>query len=176
MRSLLKAFSKQAAISYEGAMIAKAKYQRFIREVEAVDFKNEVIKKSERLCIIKCSGYKYSAIIETLTVYLMMRPQVNVDSTKEKNKGDYWHTFSNDAIKAFSDKMGDMNSIHLTEHPIVQGLFILKKLYDLTSAETIEVKYLHPIYGGDSVFLEYHKEHINGYSNGYHCFLAKLER
>lgn len=176
MLELLKVFSKQTDIIYEGAMIAKAKYEKILDDIEAVDFKNELIKESKRLCVIKCLGYKNDLVIESLTVYLMMTPQIKKDVAKETMKGEYWYTFSSEEIKAFSYDTGDSNSIHLTDHPIVQGLYILKKLYESTLAKFIEIKYLYPIYAGEPVLLEYDENSISAYSNDHQCFLATMKR
>ncbi|MGE5627346.1 MAG: hypothetical protein ACM3X7_04420, partial [Solirubrobacterales bacterium] len=65
-------------------------------------------------------------------------------------------------------------SIHLTENPVVQGMFILKELCDTTETNEIEVKYIHPVYGSNPVYLKHEGNIIKGYSNGILCFQATI--
>ncbi len=85
-----------------------------------------------------------------------------------------WRSFSKEEISAFSHETGDTNFIHLTENPVVQGLFILKELFDATKTNEIEVKYIHPIYGDNQVYLKHEENNIKGFSDGILCFQASL--
>jgi hypothetical protein len=85
-----------------------------------------------------------------------------------------WRNFSKEEIKEFSYVTGDTNSIHLTENPVVQGLFILKELCESTKAKKIEVKYIHPVYGDNPVYLKHDGNIITGFSNRSLCFEANL--
>lgn len=176
MIDLFKAFSIIDSISYDGGFIAKVKYQQFKPKVCKEIYKNEVVKNNRRLCIIKCSGYIEDEITETLTVYLMMNVKVKADVEKENIQDDWmlWRNFSKEEIKEFSYVTGDTNSIHLTENPVVQGLFILKELCESTKAKKIEVKYIHPVYGDNSVYLKHDGNIITGFSNRSLCFEANL--
>lgn len=62
-----------------------------------------------------------------------------------KDQGTFWRTFSKIEISNFSQLTGDTNSIHLTENPVVQGLFILKKLCDTTEKQLPNFKYQIPV-------------------------------
>ena len=74
-----------------------------------------------------------------VTVKESAKPEIVEDT------GDLWHEFSKEEIADFSHLTGDTNSIHLTENPVVQGLFILKELCNTTKAKEIEVKYIKPL-------------------------------
>jgi len=50
----------------------------------------------------------------------------------------------------------------------------LKELCDTTQAKEIEVKYIHPVYGGNPVYLKHEGNLIMGFSNGTLCFQATL--
>lgn len=161
---------------YEGAFIAKVKYQRIEPEANGEVYKNEIIKNSKKLCIIECNGYVEAQIIEKLTVYLMMNVEAKETKKPEivENQGSLWRNFSKEEIVDFSHTTGDTNSIHLTENPVVQGLFILKELCDTTKADEIDVKYVHPVYGDNPVYLLREDNTIKGFSNGVLCFQAAL--
>jgi hypothetical protein len=177
MIDLFKAFASQEDFFYDGAFIAKVKYQKFQSKSDNKTYKNEIIKKNRRLCIINCNGYTNNKIVETLTVYLMFN--VSVKETIERDiikyRENLWHTFSKEAIANFSHLTGDTNSIHLTDNPVVQGLFILKELCNTTGVNEIEVKFIHPVYGDNPVYLKNEGNLLKGFSNDSLCFQATLK-
>jgi hypothetical protein len=176
MIDLFRAFTTKENFFYDGAFIAKVKYQRFQSRLEKETYKHEIVKSSRKLCVINCSGYVNNEVAETLTVYLMMNVAVkeSVQTENIKDYGTLWRSFSKEEISDFSHLTGDTNSIHLTENPVVQGLFILKELCDTTQSNEIEVKYIHPVYGGNLVYIKREENLITGFSNGTLCFQATL--
>lgn len=176
MIDLFKAFTTKDDFFYDGAFIAKVKYERFEAKIDKEIYKNKVVKSNRRLCILNCSGYVDNKIIETLTVYLMMNVQVKnpIEPKIIEDAGTLWHNFSKEEITDFSHTTGDTNSIHLTENPVVQGLLILKKLCETLKTNDIEVKYIHPVYGDNPVYIKHEKNIIKGFSNGILCFQGTL--
>lgn len=176
MINLFRAFSTTEDFLYEGAFIAKVKYERFKPKLEGETYKNEIVKSNRKLCIINCNGYIKNEIAETLTVYLMMNVIVKESIQPEniQDEGILWRNFSKEEIADFSHITGDTNSIHLTENPVVQGLFILKELCDTTKTNKIEVKYIHPVYGENPVYTKYEGNLIKGFSNSILCFQGTL--
>ncbi|MNP34034.1 hypothetical protein D3C76_1273030 [compost metagenome] len=176
MIDLFRAFTTKEDFFYEGAFIAKIKYQQFQPKSDREIYENEIVKGNSRLCVINCNGYIDSEIAETLTVYLMMNVTVkdSVQAEIVEDTGTLWRNFSKEEIADFSHLVGDTNSIHLTENPVVQGMFILKELCDTTKTNEIEVKYIHPVYGDTPVYIKHEGNLIKGYSNGRLCFQATL--
>ena len=176
MINLFRAFTTKEDFFYDGAFIAKVKYQRFQPKSDKETYKNEVVKSNRRLCVINCNGYIDIEIAETLTVYLMMNVTAKGSAVPEivEDTGTLWRNFSKEEIEDFSHLTGDTNSIHLTENPVVQGLFILKELCDTTQTNEIELKYLNPVYGCNPVYIKYEGNLIKGFSNGILCFQATL--
>ncbi|WP_238885434.1 hypothetical protein [Clostridium sp. YIM B02551] len=176
MLDLFKAFTTQDDFVYEGAFIAKVKYKQFRAESDKEIYKNEVVKGNSKLCILNCNGYINDEIAETLTVYLMMNVKVKEETKKEtiQDVGTLWRTFSKEEIAEFSYRTGDTNSIHLTDNPVVQGLFLLKELCSTTKASEIEVKYVSPVYGCNPVYLKHEGNVIKGFSDGKLCFEATI--
>ncbi|APC40818.1 hotdog family protein [Clostridium estertheticum] len=86
------------------------------------------------LVIYRLFGYIEKEIAETLTVYLMMNVTVKepVQTETIQEKETLWHNFSKEEIADFSHLTGDTNSIHLSDNPVVQELFILKQLCNTT--------------------------------------------
>ncbi|MDD7794428.1 hypothetical protein [Clostridium sp. 'White wine YQ'] len=176
MLDLFKAFTTQDDFVYEGAFIAKVKYKQFSSNSDKEIYKNEVVKGNSKLCILNCNGYSNDEIAKTLTVYLMMNVKVKEENKKEviQDVGTLWRTFLKEEIAEFSHRTGDTNSIHLTDNPVVQGLFILKELVSTTKAKEIEVKYISPVYGCNPVHLKHEGNVIKGFSDGKLCFEATI--
>ncbi len=176
MIDLFRAFTTKEDFFYDGAFIAKIKYQRFQSKSHKETYKNEVVKGNRRLCVINCNGYVDNEIAETLTVYLMMNVTVKESIQPEiiEDTGTLWRNFSKEEIADFSHLTGDTNSIHLSENPVVQGMFILKELCDTTQTNEIEVKYIHPVYGCNPVYIKHEGNIIKGFSNGILCFQATI--
>jgi len=176
MIDLFRAFTSKEDFFYDSAFIAKIKYQRFQPKSDRHTYKIEVVKSNSRLCVINCSGYANNEIAETLTVYLMMNVTVKESVQPEiiEDTGILWRNFSNEEIANFSHLVGDTNSIHLTENPVAQGMFILKELCDTTETNNIEVKYIHPVYGCNPVYIKREGNIIKGFSKGILCFQAIL--
>lgn len=176
MIDLFRAFTTKEDFFYDGAFIAKIKYQRFQPKSDNETYENEIVKSNKRLCVINCSGYANNKIVETLTVYLMMNVTAKEPIEPEivEDTGTLWRNFSKEEIADFSHLTGDTNSIHLTENPVVQGMFILKELCDTTQTNEIEVKYIHPVYGCNPVYIKHEGNIIKGFSNGILCFQATM--
>jgi len=147
MIDLFRAFTTKEDFFYEEAFIAKIKYQQFQPKSDRETYENEIVKGNSRL----------SAQAEIV-----------------EDTGTLWRNFSKEEIADFSHLVGDTNSIHLTENPVVQGMFILKELCDTTKANEIEVKYIHPVYGDTPVYIKHEGNLIKGYSNSRLCFQATL--
>ncbi|MFL0196268.1 hypothetical protein ACJDU8_11950 [Clostridium sp. WILCCON 0269] len=176
MINLFKEFCSIEDFFYDGAFIAKVKYQCFQPKINEKTYRTEVVKNNRRLCILNCSGYIENKTAEILTVYLMLNAKIKepIETENIKDVGSLWYDFSKKEIIDFSHLTGDTNSIHLTENPVVQGLFILKKLCDTTQANKIEIKYTYPIYGGNPVYIKHEKNIIKGFSKNILCFKATL--
>lgn len=180
MMDLFTAFTSQGELDYEGAMIAKIRYQRLGDTSGAETFKNEIVKSSEMMMVLKCTGYAGETAVEALTLYLIMNAEVKAPEAlpADTDMGDLWYTFSKEEVADFSHTTGDTNSIHLTEHPVVQGLFLLKKVaeeYDsFTDYKKIDIRFHYPVYAENPVYLNKDGKKISVYSDGALCFDASI--
>lgn len=185
MIALCRAFTMGEDFLYDGMMIGKVKYEQLERG-ESEYYESEVVKNNGKLCIITCSGYREKKLVEVLTVYLMMiipaknSHQVEVkesqEAASEKTDEEVWRCFAKEVVRQFSQETGDKNSIHLTQKPIVQGLFILKELCKTFEPRVIEVKYLQPVYGEENVYLDIEENGFKGMSKGKLCFKGTYKK
>lgn len=180
MMDLFTAFTSQRELDYEGAMIAKIRYQKTGDITKVDNFKNEIVKQNEMMMVLRCSGLVGEEAVEILTVYLIMNAEVKEAEkvSEDFDMGDEWYTFSKEEIADFSHTTKDTNSIHLTDHPVVQGLFLLRKVaetYDtFTDYKKIDMKFHAPVYGEAQVYLKKIDKKMECYSDRVFCFEASI--
>lgn len=180
LMDLFTAFTSQSELDYEGAMIAKIKYQRWGDTSGSEAFQNEIVKSNEMMTVVRCTGYQGETAVEAVTVYLIMHAEVKAPEALEADTdlGELWYTFSKEEIADFSHTTGDTNSIHLTDHPVVQGLFLLRKVTEIyeqsTDYKKIDMKFHYPVYGNNPVYLKREGNKIAAYSDDALCFEASI--
>lgn len=180
MMDLFTVFTSQTDLDYEGAMIAKVRYQH-MADVEGEEtFKNEIVKSNEMMMVLRCTGSVGETPIESITVYLVMNAEVKEPEKLggDADMGEVWYTFSKEEIADFSHTTKDTNSIHLTDHPVVQGLLLLKKMaerYDeFTSYKKIDMKFHYPVYGENPVLLKQDGNKFSAYSDNVLCYETSI--
>ena len=88
-------------------------------------------------------------------------------------------SFSPEQITAFSKWSGDMNSIHLGEKPVVQGMLLLLALEDYLCIKGFKIRrgnirYLHPIKACEDIFIYHEQNKITGISKDKECFILEI--
>ena len=74
----------------------------------------------------------------------------------------YWTSFSRQQVTEFSRITGDDNRIHLTEHPVVQGLMLWRELCVFLQPRFISIAFHHPVIAGEKIYFK--EEEINEYN------------
>lgn len=180
LMDLFTAFTSQGELDYEGAMIAKIRYQKMGDTSGKETFQNEIVKSNEMMMVLKCTGYQGETPVEAITIYLIMNAEVKAPDAlaADVDMGELWYTFSKEEIADFSHTTGDTNSIHLTVHPVVQGLFLLRKVaetYDKdTSYKKIDMKFHYPVYGENPVYIKRDGTKMAAYSDNALCFETSI--
>lgn len=180
MMDLITALTLPDSIPYDGSLLVRAEYTRF-RAGTSARWENEILKQSRRTCVIRCTGYRQEEAVHSLTASLLLRPVGTAESPaafsvpeNALSAGICWRSFSKEEIGEFSRTTGDTNSVHRRNPPVVQGLFLLKELSDAFPSSRISVSFLHPVYGGDPVFLAKNGCSLLGISRGVRCFHAEM--
>ena len=89
----------------------------------------------------------------------------SIEKELNSNKIFNWRSFSKKEIKTFANLSGDLNSIHLTSDPVVQGMLILLAFEDFLAqnnrfAKRIKIKYLRKSRAEEKINL-FEVEHNN---------------
>lgn len=106
---------------------------------------------------------------ESMTMILL--PQKLGEVKKEKN-GEYWRTFSSEAVRKFSQDLGDHNEIHQGEHPIVSGFQLLVSLQQDFSFLSGRIRFYAPVKAGEAVYIEKTETGYIGYTEQ-RCFIVE---
>ncbi|MBP2632017.1 MAG: hypothetical protein H6Q70_2645 [Firmicutes bacterium] len=176
MIQLAKAFSELKDEKYNNSYITKIKLEQYGKSR-----KNPchviVEKETSRFMIISSNMYEDDTLIAKLSMTLFLNVTVrNLDETSViPEEVTPWKTFSKQEIYDFSKAVGDANTIHLTEKPVVQGLLILKNIKEsFAKFNTIEIKFMKPIYAGNPIYVEPKGKIFTGYSNHAKVFQAVI--
>ena len=176
MMDLFKAFFNNKFFSYDGGFIVEAKYESLDVNAMACTYINNIIESNKRLCLLNCKGYAENKPVNSLDICFFFNVINNNFAPEDeviKPEMVVWRSFSKSEVINFSNLVGDTNSIHYTENPVVPGLFILKELCATTQAHKIKVRYIQPVYADNLVYMQYEGNVIKGICNNRLCFEAQ---
>ena len=123
------------ASTYQGAFIGKISYTVDREKAEAADsitYEYGDVKENAFMYILSILGKVdgEETPVEKMTITLVKASDKEKD-IKRVEKAEYedekpFHTFTKEEVYAFSKETGDENKIHLTDHPVVQGMLLLR--------------------------------------------------
>lgn len=160
--SYIENFSAFTGPRYNGSLIVRLRYQRRKKAGPAARFTAKMVKDSPRRQILAVEGWNGAEKAGELEMELWFPKAQKAKRPPETPKGEglppksvYWKKFSIEEIREFSRRTGDTNPIHLTDHPVVQGLLLWQQLffYEKEPAALCLVFYA-PVYSGDGIYLK----------------------
>ena len=76
--------------------------------------------------------------------------------------------FQKEEVYGFSKETGDQNKIHLTEHPVVQGMLLLRTAAVQTAdVSRIDVKFVEPSYAEEALMWAFDGRDYVLFADGY---------
>lgn len=155
---------------YQGAFIGKISYTAtdIAAEAENIRYEYGDVKENAFMYILTIVGTAegQDVPVEKLTVTLV-KPSDKERDIKRQEKTEYedekpFHTFSKEEVYAFSHETGDKNRIHLTDHPVVQGILLLRTAAALFGeAKRIDVRFVEPSYADEELWWGFNgKEYV----------------
>ena len=167
--------SKLNKDSFQGAYIGKIKYEIYCKEKDGEYF-SYIEKENKNLVIIVIEKKFKEKLLEKLNIYLVKKKNNNsceedfVKENLEKNIS-FWRKISKEEVYKFSKLTGDENYIHLTNKPVVQGMFLLNEVIKgIDNFKELEIKFINPIFADEEIFLQKGERSILAYSNNKLCF------
>ncbi len=160
LRETSKILAQLKGERFMGGLIAKAVWQRGgnLPEEEGL-----TVLRDRRDTVVACGRVGDASL--TLTMLLgRFDPQdlekeiaaARAEAAKENiaNAGSPWHVFSPEEIGAFVQAVGDVNTIHQGDRPVVPGLLILEQVLKTTGyadVSSLTLKFIRPAFSGETL-------------------------
>lgn len=149
------------ASTYQGAFIGKISYmaeKEQARSADSIRYEFGAVKENAFMYILPIFGYVngVETPVEKFTVTLV-KPSDKEKELKRVEAASYdnaeeFHTFSKEEVYSFSKETGDQNKIHLTDHPVVQGMLLLRTAaVKSEDVSRIDVKFVEPSYAEEEL-------------------------
>lgn len=183
IKEISKSLSQINDKKYDGCFMAKVNLEIVERCDEIKKYKVNIEKSNSKFSLIRSNGYLNDKAMINLSIYLINGTSKKINVSKKNKVEEYknflTHTikFTKEEVYNFSKYTRDINSIHLENKPVVQGLLILMYLEKyLKDVKSMEVKFINPMYAESLVHICELENIIIGYIENKLCFKAKFEK
>lgn len=165
------------ASTYQGAFIGKISYTAEKEQAEAAEnivYSYGDVKENAFMYILSILGHAegIDTPVEKMTITLVKASDKEKD-IKRTEKAEYeneepFHTFSKEEVYSFSKETGDENKIHLTDHPVVQGMLLLRTAAcKIEGLSRLDVKFMEPSYAEEELMWGFNGREYVLYADGY---------
>lgn len=165
------------ASTYQGAFIGKISYttdRQKAETAENITYYYGDVKENAFMYILSILGTVegIEEPVEKMTITLVKASDKAKD-IKRVEKAEYeneepFHTFSKEEVYSFSKETGDENKIHLTDHPVVQGMLLLRTAAcKLDKLVRLDVKFVEPSYAEEELYWGFNGREYVLYADGY---------
>ena len=165
------------ASTYQGAFIGKISYmaeKEQAGQAGSIRYEFGDVKENAFMYILPILGYVdgVESPVGKFTVTLVKpsdkeKELKRVEAASYDNAEDF-HTFSKEEVYSFSKETGDQNKIHLTDHPVVQGMLLLRTAaVKADDVARIDVKFVEPSYAEEELKWAYDGRDYVLFADGY---------
>jgi hypothetical protein len=149
------------ASTYQGAFIGKISYttdREKAEKAEGITYEYGDVKENAFMYILSILGKVdcEAEPVEKMTITLVKASDKAKDIKRVEaevyDNDSLFHNFSKQEVYDFSAQTGDENKIHLTDHPVVQGMLLLRTAAcKHESLKRLDVKFVEPSYAEDEL-------------------------
>lgn len=164
MKELMKALCTAWKEEWQGMVMGGLRYSRGEGDIYGP-------------CKVSCSGrriFRVRVTKGTADMSILLFPSSKKAGKERNGQGSLWCRFSAEEVRSFSLSLGDHNEIHQTLRPVVSGFQIVLALAEGKNFNTFHIRFHHPLYAGEAVYLEKEGKTIYGFSQVL-CFEAVIE-
>ena len=144
---------------------------------KAEAYSNEILLRNKSRSVILVQGKNSSGkLVRQLKVLLLLPRQLGriaAEGEQLMEKPSYEHVFSAAEVAEYTALSGDENTIHRLQRPVVPGMLLLSWLQK--AAHTAElnwkVRFLQPVYAGETVRCFVCEQTVTAYVNGTKVFV-----
>lgn len=166
----IRALGQYQGDKYQNSFIGKIQWVRLGDLSGEPYFTSKILREKSKFQQLLIQVWNGDAQVGEMQVELLFfGPQGKQKTAAESQEpgappegARYWTTFSRQQVREFSLITGDDNRIHLTEHPVVQGLMLWRELCLLWQPRFLSVAFHHPVLAGQEIYLK--EEEIHEYN------------
>ena len=181
MIKLIQAACQWGQKDFDGWVIGKARYC-FHRQSEPASYESMPKKTAPGYVLLETTAYDAGRLpCQSLEICLVdINVLRNTGNIKEARcmPGQLTMTFLPEDLKSFLSASGDTNPIHYGPDAVIPGLWILNRLEGLygsrSPAETLSIRFLHPVHAGGSVRLVQKNNIVTGTMGSITCFTMSI--
>lgn len=143
---------------------------------QASKYTNELVLKNKYRCIMLVQGFDDDGRLQKQLKIVLILPrkvgQDNINSEIISGELIGEHIFTAEEINAYTNFVGDENTLHSQPRPIVPGILLLSWLQQITAAKFLhwKARFLQPVYAGELLQVYEQQEMFVGYVNGLKVF------
>ena len=161
----IRALAQYQGEKYQNSFIGKIQWVQLGTLAGEPYFTSEILREKARFQQLLIRVWNEDTQVGEMQVELLFfgtagkKPEKEQVSSALPPGSAYWTTFSREQVLQFSRITGDDNRIHLTDHPVVQGLMLWRELCLLWHPRFLSIAFHHPVFAGQEIYLE--EEKIN---------------
>lgn len=143
---------------------------------QASKYTNELVLKNKYRCIMLVQGFGDDGRLQKQLKIVLILPhkvgQNNINSEILSGELIGEHIFTAEEINAYTNFVGDENTLHSQPRPIVPGILLLSWLQQITAAKLLrwKARFLQPVYAGKLLQVYEQQKLFVGYVNGLKVF------
>lgn len=181
MIKLIQAACQWGQKDFDGWVIGRARYCLHSRS-EPASCESIPKKAAPGYVLLETTAYDAGRLpCQSLEICLVdINVLRNTGNIKEARcmPGQLTMTFLPEDLKSFLSASGDTNPIHYGPNAVVPGLWMLSRLEELYGshrpAETLSIRFLHPVHAGGSVRLIHKNNMVTGTVGSTTCFTMTI--
>lgn len=181
--NLSKGLGKLFNDRFQGFLIGKAVVKNY-HEYKGGDIalKAEVTKDYSRYKLCRSCILEDEVTISEVQLVLMKKSK-SLNYSAQSNSRVYGDVFCNISIKEvyeFAKNTGDFNEIHIRQNPVVQGMLIIRYLFEYLKKNNIkysmmEIKFINPLYAEEEANIVINKEILSVYKDSILILKGRVE-
>jgi hypothetical protein len=159
MKDYIRTLHQYQGARYDNSYIGRLSYAHWGEDTEETRFTVKAVRNGSNVECLRVQAWNDKLCIGLLEAWIFFskfkRTHHKTTLSKELPSGPCWKIFRREEIIDFAEKTGDLNPIHLTERPVVQGLLILDTFYETCHhPDLLSINFLMPIHADEPVYLE----------------------
>lgn len=163
MMDYVRGLSAYQGSRYDNSYIGRLTYARWKEETADTVWTIRTVKHGTNVECLQVQAVDNGEMIGVLEAWIFLAAfpkHASPAARHEGHQGNLWRSFTRDEVIGFAYRTGDMNPIHLTSQPVVQGMYLFSELgKSLGDPDFLSVKFQAPVHTDEPVYLKEERAH-----------------